>query len=411
MSKTALVVVLGDVSRSPRICSHAIELSRDGWNTTILGYNARSASSLPNDIRRKNIYDFGSIFGVIPIKILAFIFKFIFMFFSLFLTLLSNKNADLIVAQNPPSVPLFLVLVILSHMSRARFLIDWHNYGYTILNNGSQNLSIMARFYKLLEIRIARHFMSDPKRFMHICVSKSLAADIMQQMHVNATVYPELKDEGGSLRRTAFTEITTSTGMKARWRQDRPFLLMSSCSWTPDDDMSSLLSALLLYDASAAEKQLPKLFCMITGKGPCKAEFERKLRETTLSHVHIVLPWLEASDYPKLLGCSDLGVCLHKSTSNLDLPMKVVDLFGCGVPVLALNYHALAELVSDKQTGCLFEGEDAAQQLANHLMRLASAAGQKELDTYRQNVVKMRNQAFYNWANEWTEKVAPLLKH
>lgn len=75
--------------------------------------------------------------------------------------------------------------------------------------------------------------------------------------------------------------------------------------------------------------------------------------------ISVTALWLEADDYPILLSICDLGVCLHYSSSGLDLPMKVVDMFGAGIPVLAVYFAALPELVKDGQTGYVFNSKYA----------------------------------------------------
>ena len=105
---------------------------------------------------------------------------------------------------------------------------------------------------------------------------------------------------------------------------------------------------------------------LVTGKGVGKRAFEREIERLEVFEewewVRIRTEWLSLEDYPKLLGTllsllpppssrrtdevsenelgsGDLGISLHTSTSGLDLPMKVVDMFGCGLPVLALGFE------------------------------------------------------------------------
>ena len=139
---------------------------------------------------------------------------------------------------------------------------------------------------------------------------------------------------------TSDTRFTTTNNSRATLRPERPAMLISSTSWTEDEDFDILFKALQEYDKMADTKasKLPDLVCVITGKGPLKAHYQDIISQTTLNHVQICTPWLEAEDYPTLVGSADLGICLHTSSSGLDLPMKVVDMFGCGVPVCAVGF-------------------------------------------------------------------------
>merc|ERR1712203_354435 len=99
---------------------------------------------------------------------------------------------------------------------------------------------------------------------------------------------------------------------------------------------------------------MPDLVCVITGRGPQKEYFRKLIDRQSWQHVSFLTPWLEAADYPLMLASADLGVCLHTSSSGLDLPMKVVDMFGCELPVAAMSFPALPELVIDGENGLIF---------------------------------------------------------
>lgn len=165
------------------------------------------------------------------------------------------------------------------------------------------------------------------------------------------------ESESSTVESTVFTQKLQNGDVVLK--ANRPALLISSTSWTPDEDFGILLHALesknacwhhldkyfkkqfyfVEYDdIASSSSNYPKLLCVITGKGPQKEHYLQLISEKMWTKVSILTPWLESEDYPKLLASADLGVCLHWSSSGLDLPMKVVDMFGCGLPVCAINF-------------------------------------------------------------------------
>lgn len=168
-------------------------------------------------------------------------------------------------------------------------------------------------------------------------------------------VYPELFQNSQS---NIFIEEIDG---KISYKLNRPGLLVSSTSWTEDEDFSILFSALqgdlyifcitfieiiLIHISSDYEnhivsgnsRKLPNLVCVITGKGPMKQYYSTKINDQKWIHVTVIMPWLEDEEYPKMLASADLGVSLHVSSSGMDLPMKVVDMFGCCLPVCAYDF-------------------------------------------------------------------------
>lgn len=93
----------------------------------------------------------------------------------------------------------------------------------------------------------------------------------------------------------------------------RPALLVSSTSWTADEDFSILLRALSEYEraARARDARLPKVVVLVTGKGAGKRAFEdavaRREQLEGWEWVRVRTEWLEREDYPRLLGTWTTG--------------------------------------------------------------------------------------------------------
>ncbi|GFH57897.1 hypothetical protein CTEN210_14373, partial [Chaetoceros tenuissimus] len=140
---------------------------------------------------------------------------------------------------------------------------------------------------------------------------------------------------------------------------------------------------------------------------PQKKMYEDLIAKLPLKHVFIATLWLEIADYPKLLGCADVGVSLHTSTSGLDLPMKVLDMFGCEVPVCAVNFDCLDELVKDGYNGMIFS---TPTELSNQLFGLLKAP-RDHRQKLSGDLAKFRAslQGMTRWRQNWKDQALDLI--
>ena len=291
---------------------------------------------------------------------------------SLLTMLLRLPKPDVILVQNPPSVPTLAAAWTAARIRGARFVIDWHNLSHTMLAVRLGERHRAVRALARSERRWAR------RADAHLAVSKSLADWLQRQWHVAATVVYD--------RPPDFFSRPSLEAADALWQRlardlslgaRRLPLVVAPTSWTPDEDFDLLLEALeraertLATKLGASDGTAPHLAVLLTGRGEMKTAFEHRLSRRDFKRIAVRTAWLEPADYPTLIGMADAGLCLHQSSSGLDLPMKVADFRGAGVPVCAFDYGpVLSEVLTPGREGVTFHEPG---QLAGVFLALATA--------------------------------------
>ncbi|CAG8689807.1 16446_t:CDS:10 [Funneliformis mosseae] len=441
-SKHVTLVVFGDIGRSPRMQYHALSFAQNGWTVNFVGYDGATPLNSITSNPKINIHYISHPWHLpdnIP-KIMFLIFAPIKVYTQILLlywTLLFRINRpDYILVQNPPSIPTLMIVQTVCWLQSTKLIIDWHNFGYTILGlrlgQNSLFVKIAKRYEQLFGDRAHAHltvtgaihrelmfkwgvkgsittlYDKPPTHFrrlsldeIHEFLLKINLEKIVSEQSIGSDFLPP------SSTNKTFLTIKSSVDTTAKYRQDRPILIVSSTSWTADEDFSMLLNGAQRYEeeverhsSQRSNKTFPKLLFVITGKGPLKEKYEREISKMTTRHVKIVTMWLAAEDYPLLLGSADLGICLHTSSSGMDLPMKVVDMFGCGLPVCAVEFECLGELMQHNRNGLIFKSET---QLVEQLIDLFTnyPANASKLEQMRNHLSIFQQE---RWDTNWNKK-------
>jgi beta-1,4-mannosyltransferase len=320
---------------------------------------------------------------------------------------LARPRFDLILVQNPPAIPTLAVAGMAARMRGARFVVDWHNLAYSMLG-----LRLGPKHWAVRWARRFERFFSRSAR-SHLCVSKAMRERLSDDLGVrNALVLydrpqarfvptpPAARDT--LLRRLAEAEpaLAALLGESA----DRPRLAVTSTSFRDDEDLDLLLSAARELEPRLAKTQAKSLVIVVTGRGPLRDRFIENAAALGLERITILSLWLTQEDYPGMLGAADVGICLHRSSSGVDLPMKLADMHGAGLPVLALDYApCLTERLKPGENGFLFR---TAHELADGLGRCVDDTEGAILERLRVGVARVREDT---WTAGWRREAAPVL--
>ena len=72
---------------------------------------------------------------------------------------------------------------------------------------------------------------------------------------------------------------------KIEYKENRPLLLLTSTSYTPDEDLDRLVDAMKFYAAECSKNtKLPKIHLIVTGAGPLKKQFVAKFLDFNKNH-------------------------------------------------------------------------------------------------------------------------------
>ena len=394
--------------------NHALALAASEVDVDLVGYEGTPLSRRITDNPRITVHrltPFTSRFrqgsglrygGVALIEALRLSFR-------LWRVLRRFKKSELVLVQNPPAFPTLRVTSWTFRRHHVRFVVDWHNVGYTLMQRRLGRRHPAVRLFRWIERRDAR------RADAHLCVSRGLMAFLNKSFKLTAAhvVYDRPASAFAPMERVDRERFRQGLfGRMGLVGGDAGFIICPS-SWTEDEDFDVVIEAVVRledrvrgWEASNPNRKFPSLIVLVTGDGARRAEFERRFAGLPARRVFLRTRWLDPEEYPKIVGSADLGLCLHRSSSGLDIPIKVADLFGAGVPVCALDYGAcLAERVRHGENGLLFS---TARQLADVLFDLFESypTEQSLLDRLRTGA---RKAARPTWEEGWAREARPIL--
>lgn len=403
------VVVLGDLGCSPRATYHAWAAAETGFEVDLVGELATpllDRIAAHPSIRVHPLTRPARIVWASGWKVTALVRavgRVVRQCFELWHSLRALPRLETLLVQSPPAIPTLAIAWLVARRCKASLVVDWHNFGFSMLAQRLGGKHPLVRLARAYEWGVGR------RADGHLCVSKAMADVLRTELRVANVVVlydrpaehfrplsVEHKAQARHMLAVRYGYLELATPGTA--------LAVSPTSFTPEEDMSLLFDALVRYGDVVRRAELlpdpavfPPLLVVLSGKGELREPCEMRARELQAYAVSVAVLWVEAEHYPDLIAAADLGICLHRSTSGVDLPMKVADMLGAGIPVCAFDYGpCLREQIDVGVSGLLFGDAEGLSQALSTLLENFPRPGQ--LSAMTQAVLARPRLSF---ADEW----------
>src|SRR5262245_6936641 len=245
----AVVLALADLGRSARMQYHARALAANGVDVDLVGYEGTPLPRLLTDDPRITVHRFRpSTLRLRSLPPVSYAFVAVLDTLRLALRLWRQlrrlERPNLVLAQNPPAFPTLAVTWMALKRHDVRFVVDWHNLGYTVLGLRLGRWHPAVRLARWYERRDARRVDAN------LCVSRGMAAFLQNRFGVKNTHV--LYDRPGSV----FTALERPE--RERFRQGlfgrlgirltQTGLIVCPTSWTEDEDFDVVIEAVTLLE-------------------------------------------------------------------------------------------------------------------------------------------------------------------
>lgn len=473
--RQVLIVVLGDLGHSPRMLYHAKNFAASGYKVQLFGYlNSNLPDFITDNVAANGTENQASfaaagegkdqieINEIVTVaskgnKIVNLIRKVILQHWILVKLFFKQKfkNSDFVLIQNPPLLPILHILLFWKfiYSPKTKIIIDWHNLNYTILSmkfkeddyNGTPKKKsikqLITKSLGLFLVEILKSYEFTLTKFgdLNLTVSSNMRDFLLSVLYPitedqkyaskkfivlkdrPADQFAVLKDQSvrnklitGTFAHLFQLQELADAGFDLVGDQPKDKILISSTSFTKDEDFNILLDSLKQYDqllaksssnssTTNASNKLPKIFLVVTGKGPEQEAFHARIKQLQFSqNIIIKNHWFSASEYPKIISLADLAISLHVSSSGVDLPMKILDFFGSGVPTISVKFDTIRELVRNGDNGFILN-ENTPACLREALVNVLSPESKQVLAKIKAGAVL---ESKYRWDDSWHDALA-----